>query len=218
MFGRLVKRLNYANVVATLALFFALSTGVVYAANEWTGANIVDGSLNYLDIAVDGIGGGRIANESLTGADIEDGSLTQADLGANSVDDSEIATGAVTASEIVANAVGSSEIAAGAVGSSELLNDAVALVDLKGVDVSARFTAPAGYVASSRCRQGFLVATGVRVGDVLLVEFKEHPPQGIYFSYTSVLDDDLIILHMCNLTGGPSPVMTDFPVRVISLR
>jgi hypothetical protein len=48
-------RLSYANVAATLALFAAVSTGTVYAANEWTGANIV--------------------NDSLTGADISEASL-----------------------------------------------------------------------------------------------------------------------------------------------
>ena len=48
-------RPSYANVAATLALFAALSTGTVYAANEYTGANIV--------------------NDSLTGADIKEASL-----------------------------------------------------------------------------------------------------------------------------------------------
>jgi hypothetical protein len=48
-------RLSYANVAATLALFVAVSTGTVYAANEWTGANIV--------------------NDSLTGADIKEATL-----------------------------------------------------------------------------------------------------------------------------------------------
>lgn len=49
--------LTYANVAATLALFASLSTGTVYAANEWTGKNIV--------------------NDSLTGADIRESTLAR---------------------------------------------------------------------------------------------------------------------------------------------
>jgi hypothetical protein len=47
---RIRPRLSYANVVASLALFLALSTGTAYAVNEWTGANIVDNSLTGADI------------------------------------------------------------------------------------------------------------------------------------------------------------------------
>jgi hypothetical protein len=49
--------LTYANVAATLALFASLSTGTVYAANEWTGNNIV--------------------NDSLTGADVRESTLAR---------------------------------------------------------------------------------------------------------------------------------------------
>jgi hypothetical protein len=47
---RMRPRLSYANIAATLALFFAVSTGTVYAVNEWTGANIVNDSLTGRDI------------------------------------------------------------------------------------------------------------------------------------------------------------------------
>lgn len=53
-------RVTYANVTSTLALFLVLTTGTVYAANEWTGRNIKD--------------------SSLTGADIKNGSLTSSDI------------------------------------------------------------------------------------------------------------------------------------------
>jgi hypothetical protein len=47
---RMRPRLSYANIASTLAVFLAVSTGTVYAANEWTGANIVNDSLTGLDI------------------------------------------------------------------------------------------------------------------------------------------------------------------------
>jgi hypothetical protein len=65
MLSRVRPRLTYANVVATICLFLILGGAGAYAANEWTGTNIVDGSL--------------------TGADIQDLSLGLPDYGANSI-------------------------------------------------------------------------------------------------------------------------------------
>jgi hypothetical protein len=115
MLARLTRRLTYANVVSTLALFFALSTGAVYAANEWTGANIVDGSLTYLDIAPDSLGSGRIKDESLQAVD----------LAGFSVGNSEIVDGAVTGPKIDRDAVGPDEIATNAVGGLEIAPDSI---------------------------------------------------------------------------------------------
>jgi hypothetical protein len=56
---RLKRQLNYANLVATLALFLALG-GTSYAAIKVTGKNVTD--------------------SSLTGKDVRDGSLTSKDL------------------------------------------------------------------------------------------------------------------------------------------
>ena len=47
---RLRHKLTYANVVATLALFLALSGGVVYAAGQITGADIKDDSVTGNDV------------------------------------------------------------------------------------------------------------------------------------------------------------------------
>jgi hypothetical protein len=64
MLKRLRGRLNYANVVATLALFIALG-GSSYAALTVTGSNVRDGSLTGKDIK----------RNSLTGRDIREGRL-----------------------------------------------------------------------------------------------------------------------------------------------
>jgi hypothetical protein len=65
MLKKLRARMTYANVTGTLALFVALGGTGAYAANEWNGSNIQDGTL--------------------TGADIEDLSLGLPDLGVDSV-------------------------------------------------------------------------------------------------------------------------------------
>ena len=53
------RRLSYANVVATLALFVALG-GSSYAAFKITGRDVINGSLTYRDLKRDTLGGGRI--------------------------------------------------------------------------------------------------------------------------------------------------------------
>jgi hypothetical protein len=60
------KRLTYANVVATLALFIALG-GSSYAALSVTGRNVKNNSLTYRDLRRDTLGGSRI-NESRLGS------------------------------------------------------------------------------------------------------------------------------------------------------
>src|SRR2546423_1354517 len=72
MLRPLSRRLSYANVVATLALFLALG-GTTYAAITITGRNVRNGSLTAADIR----------NSSLTGSDIRNGSLSSRDLSAD---------------------------------------------------------------------------------------------------------------------------------------
>ena len=89
MLKRLVARISDANVMATLALFFAL--GGTAVASKWiTGADIRDGSITGVDVkdrslsdsklARNSITGKLVRNRSLTGADIRDGSLRAGDF------------------------------------------------------------------------------------------------------------------------------------------
>jgi hypothetical protein len=59
------KRLTYANVMATLAVFIAVG-GSSYAAFSVTGRNVKNSSLTYRDLRADTLGGSRI-NESRLG-------------------------------------------------------------------------------------------------------------------------------------------------------
>lgn len=65
MIEALRKRLTYANVMATLAVFIALG-GSSYAAFSVTGRNVKNSSLTYRDLRPDTLGGSRI-NESRLG-------------------------------------------------------------------------------------------------------------------------------------------------------
>jgi hypothetical protein len=103
MLGRIRAHLTYANVMATLAFFIAAGGGTAWAVNEWTGANIVDGSLTTADYKNNDIRSGDIRNFSLGNGDFLDGSvdsrvvtdnsLTGADIANNQLDDQDIAQG-----------------------------------------------------------------------------------------------------------------------------
>ena len=70
---RLRSHLTYANVVASLALLIALAGGTAWAANEWTGANIVDGSLTGRDVRQNSITHKDV--QGLTSSDFKGGQL-----------------------------------------------------------------------------------------------------------------------------------------------
>jgi hypothetical protein len=69
-----VRRPSHGTIVAYLALFVALG-GTAYAANEWTGRNIVNGSLKRVDLGANSVNGNKVVNNSLKGADILESSL-----------------------------------------------------------------------------------------------------------------------------------------------
>ena len=60
------RRLNYGNVVATLALFLALSGGVVYAANKITSKQIGKGAVKNKNLAKNAVKNKNLAKNSVT--------------------------------------------------------------------------------------------------------------------------------------------------------
>jgi hypothetical protein len=94
MLSRLRKRLSYANVVASLALFLALG-GVSYAAT----------------IA---------PKNSVRSSSIKNGQVKNPDLGSNAVTSNKIKDGQVAGADIASSAVGSAKIADGSVARNDL--------------------------------------------------------------------------------------------------
>ena len=88
------KRLTYANVVATLALFLVLGGGTalasyVISSNSQVGPNTISGHKpptgKHSNIITGSINGTDLAGNSVTGAKILDGSITGSDLALQSV-------------------------------------------------------------------------------------------------------------------------------------
>jgi len=84
------KHLTYANVIATLAFVMVLGGGTAWAVDEWTGANIQNGTLTSADYKNNDIRSGDVRNDNSPG-----GGLTGADLASDSVGPSELAEQAV---------------------------------------------------------------------------------------------------------------------------
>ena len=146
------RRLTYANVMATLAFFFALTgasmAGIKYitagetipATSDLGGSTygnpqIADGAITSSNFATGSVTGGALAGKAVTTEKIADGAITSSNLATGGVGAGKIAPGAVTGEtlandsvagwNIVPNAVGTDEIASDAVTSSQIADDSV---------------------------------------------------------------------------------------------
>ena len=247
MLKRLRSRLTYANVASSFALFIALTTGSAYAANEWTGANIVDSSLTYVDIATNTIGSARILDNSLIAGDIAANAITASELADNAVDSPAVAADAIGASEIsndsidggevvngslsgtdivdnslaagdlAADSVGASELANNAVDSAAVLNDTLLARDLSGGVSTGSISLGAGYVANGRCRDADATVGGAKVGDAVVFSIDGPLPEGILIYGVRVPSAGEVTVKVCNFSGAPMAAVTDLPVAAFTI-
>jgi hypothetical protein len=86
-------RLSYANVVATLALFLALSGGAVWAAGKIKSGQIGKGAVKNKNLAKNAVKAKNLAKKSVTTAKLADGAVTNPKLGEGAVNFAKIAAG-----------------------------------------------------------------------------------------------------------------------------
>ena len=126
---RLLPHLTYANVMSTLAAFFALAGGAAYAANTVFSSDITDNQVYSADVRNDnlsggGLGGIDIANDGVTTLDVRDdtqgfGGLFAQDLGPGSVRASEVQDGSLKDEDIGERAVVDAYMSIGGVDAQE---------------------------------------------------------------------------------------------------
>jgi hypothetical protein len=75
-----------------------------------------------------------------------------------------------------------------------------------------------GEVRIDRCEDFALTVDGAKEGEAVLISVKELPPEGIIFHGGGVLDDDTVLLRVCNHSGITMPTITDLPLRVLTFR
>ncbi len=95
-----------SNVVAYIALFFALGSGTAMAANTVFSTDIVNGEVKTADIGGGEVNTSDIANDAVTGAKVADDGLGKEDLKGGSVRTSELQNGGVQEQDLADGAVG----------------------------------------------------------------------------------------------------------------
>jgi hypothetical protein len=113
------RRLTYANVVATLALFLALGGGVVWAA----------GKIGAKNLRANAVTAGKIKRNAVTNAKIRGNAVTAAKIKAGAVDFTKLATG----TNLVTSATGGPVAANGVPAVNVPLGNAVAFTPVDGV-------------------------------------------------------------------------------------
>lgn len=125
MFSSIRRRLTYANVMSSLAVFLVVGGATALAAGH-LGKNTVGtkqlkkNSVTTAKIKKNAVNGAKIKAGSVGGAKLADGAVSTGKLATNAVDGSRLANGAVSTDKLVNGAVTGDKLAAGAVGSGQL--------------------------------------------------------------------------------------------------
>jgi hypothetical protein len=114
------KRLTYANVMSSIAVFLVVAGGSAVAANQ-LGKNTVGSK----QLKKNAVTAAKIKNGAVTGGKLAAGAVSVSQLGAGSVNESKLADGAVGAGKLANGSVGGSKIAPGAVGGGQLADGSV---------------------------------------------------------------------------------------------
>lgn len=155
-----LPQLTFGKVLAGTAVVLLATTGTAFAAANVTSADIVNGTIQTVDIKnnavtaakiADGaVGSSEIINQSVKGTDITDGTVgsidilnetirtadilngevTNPDLGPDSVTSAKVLNETLTTSDILNGTIGAVDIAVGGVTSSEILDGSVTADDL----------------------------------------------------------------------------------------
>jgi hypothetical protein len=204
------------NVVGLIALFVALG-GTAYANNEWTGANIVDGSLTSADYKNNNIKGIDLAANAIP-SDENCGSFFicfgSTKLADRSVGASEISPGAVGTSEVAPNSLTGSDVNEGALDSSVVQRrvggDCQAGDSVRAVNGDGSVACSSGPAAFST----FVNDTG-QICDVGCTEATLHDiPAGTYLIIAKIridqFDHDVsFTTAQCELVAGSDPSTDD---------
>ncbi len=141
---------------------------------------------SFLAFTIAATTGGAYAANTVFSTDIVDGEVKRADLHGNVVNSAKIDDGSVRAA------------------------------DLLGGDSSDSISVSAGAVPNGSCSNFDLSVPGVAKKQAVVLSLRGRAPEGMLFYGVRVPAAGHVTMKVCNLTGGPSPVVTNLPVRLLT--
>ncbi|MGC1851396.1 MAG: hypothetical protein WA687_03025 [Solirubrobacterales bacterium] len=130
------KRLTYANVMSSLAVFLILGGATAFAAVKKVGPNeIKANSIKTGKIVKEAVTAGKIKKAAVNESRLADGAVTTNKLADNAVTTPKIAADAVTTAKIAKEAVTNEKIAANAVTDANIANGAISANKLGAITV-----------------------------------------------------------------------------------
>ena len=130
------KRLTYANVMSSIAVFLVLGGGAAIAAKIVLPKNSVGpkqlkkNAVQNTKLAANAVTGDKIADGSVATADLADAAATLAKLASNSVDGTKLVDGSVSTADLADAAVTLAKLADNAVNSAKVVNSSLTASDL----------------------------------------------------------------------------------------
>jgi hypothetical protein len=103
------KRVTYANVMSSIAVFLVLGGGAAYAAKKIGSNQIKGNSITTGKIKKNAITTSKIKKNSITVAKIKNGAVTSVKIASGAVGTAQLANSGVTAEKIGANAAGNAQ-------------------------------------------------------------------------------------------------------------
>jgi hypothetical protein len=114
------KRLTYANVMSTIAVFLVVGGASAFAASQ-LGKNTVGSK----QLKKNAVTAAKVKKEAITAAKIKNGAVNAAKLAAGAVGTTQLDKAAVTGEKLAANAVTGEKLADNSVTSTKIANNAV---------------------------------------------------------------------------------------------
>jgi len=168
MLQRVMRSLSFSNVVAVVALFFALG-GTVYAAagkingtqikpNSIPGNRIKPKSLTASQLKANAISAAQIKAGSISAGKIQKGSLTGDQIKAGSLTGTQVQSGSLTGAQIKAGSITGTQVN----GSTLTGVSAAAIGTVQYVTSTVNFneTSPTGTATTANCPSGMKVIGG----------------------------------------------------------
>src|SRR5205807_10645618 len=109
MARQLRRRLTFANVCSLLALVVALGTGGAYAANTIGSSDIIDESIQSVDLKNGEVKTDDLAPSAVNSGKIQDGHVLGIDIAAGAVDGNSVLDESLTSSDLATDSVQATE-------------------------------------------------------------------------------------------------------------